>query len=391
MGLTLWRWVAGVTVGCGALAAALLPFPESVAERWTAAAPEPLAGEVRRFTADVGRTQAALRAYRAATGLALWRSAVEHSDTMSVRIDQSVPRAIADGVRDVAAEQWRALGPASAANAQIFVYVDSTTVPRATTTATSRRPLEPRRFVDVSFVLPQATDGSRCVALVRLGGATPAHVDALRRQSLVGVCGFFAAFGLPGAGVRQWLEATDYRSARRSDWHVALAPAIDASAVYGIGAAGGRCLTGEPGACLDVLGAGQPDTYGRGVTSASPTFVLDGLATVNPGDRARSRSELGNVEVELLMSAVREFGAERFGRFWRSETVPDAAFGSAHGVTLDTWTRQWLTRTFGALPSRPTVRLSYVVWVALAAPLLLVVAARPRERVLCEGWPSRDR
>jgi hypothetical protein len=226
---------------------------------------------------------------------------------------------------------------------------------------------------------------------VRLGGATPAHVDALRRQSLVGVCGFFAAFGLPGAGVRQWLEATDYRSARRSDWHVALAPAIDASTVYGIGAAGGRCLTGEPGACLDVLGVGQSDTGARSVTSGPPAFLLDGLSAVNAADRVRSRSELGNVEVELLMSAVREFGAERFGRFWRSDSAPDAAFATANGVALDTWTRQWLTRTFGALPTRPTVRVSYVVWLGLAAPLLLVVAARPRERVVAEGWSSADR
>ena len=391
MGLTLWRWIAGVTVGCGALAAALLPFPESVAERWTTSPSEPLAGEASRYTADVGRAQAALGAYRAATALELWRTATRAADTASVRVDRSIPTTIAADVRAIAAEQWRALGSTSAAHAEIFVYVDSTTLPRASVEGTMRRSLEPRRFVEVAFALPEATDGARCVALVRLRGTTPAHVDALRHQSLVGVCGFFAAFGLPGSGIRRWLEATDYRVARRSDWHVALAPAIDAAAVYGVGAAGGRCLTGEPAACLDVLGVGAEEGQAGTMASGAAALVFGGTGPVSAVDRVRSRSELGNVEAELLMSAVREFGAERFGRFWRSEAFPDAAFATATGVTLDVWTRQWLTRTFGALPTRPTVRLSYVVWLGLAAPLLLVVAARPRERVLAEGWRSANR
>jgi hypothetical protein len=390
MGLTLWRWGAGVALGCGALTAALLPFPASVAERWTFAAPEPLAGEVSRWAADVARAQAALRAYRAATALELWRTTTRSADTASVRVDRSVPASISDDVRAIAAEQWRALGNPSALHAEVFVYVDSTTVPRSAIAATSRRALE-RAFVDVAFALPEATGGERCVALVRLRGTTAGHVDALRHQSLVGVCGFFAAFGVPGAGVREWLEATDYRAARRSDWHVALAPAIDGSSVYGVGAAGGQCLTGKPGACLDVLGIGRVGVQAGGIAAGTPAFVLDGAGPISAADRVRYRSELGNVEVELLMSAVREFGPERFGQFWRSEAAPDVAFSSANGITLDAWTRQWLTRTFGALPDRPTVRTSHVVWLTVAAPLLLVVAARPRQRLLTARWLGVER
>ena len=69
MSLILWRWSAGVAVGSASLAALLLPFPPSVPQRWTPSAPAPLAREVSRLATDVGRAQAAVRAYRAATGL----------------------------------------------------------------------------------------------------------------------------------------------------------------------------------------------------------------------------------------------------------------------------------------------------------------------------------
>jgi hypothetical protein len=390
MGLTLLRWGAGVALGCAALTAALLPFPTSVVERWAFAAPEPLAGEASRWAADSERARAALRAYRSATALALWRTTTRSADTASVRVDRSVPAMISADVRAITEEQWRALGTPSALHAEVFVYVDSTTLPRSTIAATSRRSLE-RALVDVAFALPEATGGERCVALVRLRGTTAAHVAALRHQSLVGVCGFFAAFGLPGAGVRAWLQATDYRAARRSDWHVALAPAVDASSVYGVGAAGGQCLTGKRGACLTVLGVGRAEAQDSGIAAGTPAFVLDGAGPISAADHLRYRSALGNVEAELLMAAVREFGPERFGQFWRSEAAPDVAFRFANGITLDAWTRQWLTRTFGALPDRPAVRVSHVVWLAVAAPLLLVVAARPRERLLTARWLGVER
>ena len=42
--------------------------------------------------------------------------------------------------------------------------------------------------------------------LVRLRGVSESHVDALRSQSLVGICGFYGAFGLPGSGIQDWLS-----------------------------------------------------------------------------------------------------------------------------------------------------------------------------------------
>jgi len=387
MGLTMWRWSAGVAVACAAVACALLPFPPADdAGRWIPAIPAPLAAEVQRLTGDLRRTQDAVRAYRSQIGLARWRSAAAESDRMSIRLDQSVPARLVGTVKTIVAEQWAALGPATSRNAEVFIYVDSTTIPRAATAAGSRRPVEPRGLVDVSFALPAATDGARCVALVRLRGTSEAHVAALRQQSVVGVCGFFAAFGLPGEGVRAWLTSTDYGVARRSDWHVAIAPAFDPFAIYTLGDEAGRCLTGEPKACRDVLRLEDPEPNHTGDRSPAASVLFHATSAGGPG---RSRSTLGTAETEVLMTAVREFGVERFGQFWRASARPDAAFLAATGVPLDAWMRRWLARTYGDVPTRPGVQARDVLWLGLALPALLIAGARPRERVLAERLFSR--
>jgi len=337
-----------------------------------------------KFRDAAQATEQAVRAYRAAQGIERWSVGRRESDTSSIRIDDGVPANVAHAVRQVANEQWTALGAsASGSNAQIFAYIDSTTIPRAVV-VTGLRPLDPRRFVDVVFALPEATDGAHCVTLVRLRGVSPAHVEALRRQSLVGVCGFFAAFGMPGRGVRAWLAGTGYRTARRSDWHVARAPAVDAAGAYGLGDAGGRCLTSQPGACVEALGAADAAARADSRTLRSYDWVIDGTYLPTASALGAPPGVLGDIEPELLLSAVRELRADRFGNFWRSSESPAAAFESAFGTSLDSWTHAWVVRTYGGAADRPTIRMRDVVWLALALPLLVAMAARRRERLLSE-------
>ena len=374
MGVTLMRWLGGVVVGCAAVAFALLPFPAPTVESFSERVPAPLATEMARFNEVAARADRAVRSYRTAQGLERWNMNRLVGDTSIIRVDASVPAGTAATIRAVASEQWAALGPtASGAHAQIFVYADSSTIPRASDANGVRRPLEPRGLVDVTFALPEATDGMRCVSVVRLRGLAPQNVQALRAQSLLGVCGFFAAFGMPGSGVRAWLTSTGYRTALESDWHVARAPAIDETALYYLSDIGGRCLTGEPGACVRALGVG--DNAGRSTRVIGGTLVT-----------GRAKPLLGDAESEILVAAVRELGGDRFGAFWRSSAEPEAAFAAAFGVTLDAWTHTWAARTYGAVPVRPTVGVWDVMWLAMAAPLLLVIAARRRERVLSERW-----
>jgi hypothetical protein len=204
------------------------------------------------------------------------------------------------------------------------------------------------------------------------------HIDALRGQSLIGVCGFYAAFGLPGSGIETWLARSSYRFARRSDWSVARAPATDASSLYGLSEPAARCLTGDPDGCRNALrlasaaGSREPE-HGHRLA-----WVLDGAIPLN----ATEPASLGYADDELLADAVRSVGADRFGRFWRSASAPDTAFLAATGIGMEQWTQRWLTRIYGAPPPRPSARVADIVWLSIVAAAALLVARRPRERVL---------
>jgi hypothetical protein len=387
MGMTVWRWGACVGLICAVIGAVLLPFPTTTPQSWASNAPPALTAEIGKLTDAAARAQAAVRSYRSLQALDRWSAARARSDTTPIRVETSVPTFVATAARTIVADQWAALGPrASAAHAEVFIYIDSTTIPRVSDVAAKRRVLEPRRFVDVTFALPQATDGERCVALVRVRGVSPAHITALHQQSLIGVCGFFATFGLPGEGIRPWLSATSYRFARHSDWAVARAPAIDASSLYGLGDAGGLCLTGSASGCLDALGVKSVGAGDERPGTDRLAWVMDAAtSTYATSPRARPTTSLGAAEDGLLADAVRSIGPDRFAEFWRSGSRPDAAFLASTGTSLDSWAQQWLTRTYGSVGARPTVRVRDVVWLAMAAPLLLVAAARPRERVLAES------
>ena len=384
MGVTIARWCIAVTAACAAIAALALPFPDPRPQQWMSGTPAGLASEVARLVRASGDAYAAVRRYRSAQALGRWSEVSRRGDTTLIRIDATVPAAAREAVRASAADQWASLAQRpSGAHAEIFVYVDSTSIARAGVAEASRRPLEPRRFLDVSFALPDAVDGARCVTIVRLRGTSRAHLDALRNESLVDVCGFFAAFGMPGPAIRAWLGAEHYRFARRSDWNVARAPAIDASSLYALGERGGACLTGSLGACDSALGLEK-------AASVLPSIASDRLSAIleaaPPGHLAPGPAHptLGDAEGELLADMVRDIGPERFRRFWRSDAVPDAAFMTATGEPFASWTRRWLHRVYGPAPEPPAPRVRDVVWLALAIGLATLVAARPRQAVLAE-------
>jgi len=381
MGVTFWRWSAAVALGCAAVALTVLPLPPTLPQSWTSAAPPPLAEGIAKLVVAAGRAHDAVRDYRAVQALDRWSAAGAGTDTSIVRVDRGVPSSVAAQVRRIVLEQWATLAtPVSAANAEVFVYFDSTSLPRADTGAALRRLLEPRRLVDVAFALPQATGGRQCVALVRLRGVSAAHIAALRTQPLIGVCGFYAAFGEPGDAIDSWLASTNYRFARRSDWSVARAPATDASSLYALPQSAARCLTGKPPECRAALQIeSSPARESR--TDHRLAWLLDGAPTNAAGPRA-TRASLGDAEDELLADAVRSLGTERFARFWRSTGRPDSAFVAASGIAIDRWTQQWLATTYGSPPTRPAVRLRDVVWLTITAAIAVVLAARPRHRVL---------
>ena len=195
-------------------------------------------------------------------------------------------------------------------------------------------------------------------------------------RSLLGPCAFYAAFGKPGAAVQRWLAATGFRPARLPDWDKPHAPAVDPAAIYALSNDAGRCLTGPVASCLSALGVNaQPD---------DATYLIDGNSL---GDNARTRPiALGSTEPRFLADAVRELGPRRFKQFWTSSAALEAAFASASGSSLDRWTARWLQASYGTRRQPPMVGRRDLLWLAIALPLLIVIAASKRERVLTERF-----
>jgi hypothetical protein len=176
--------------------------------------------------------------------------------------------------------------------------------------------------------------------------------------------------------VTSWLAATRYRAARLPDWDKPHAPAVDPAAIYTLSSDAGRCLTRASASCLTALGADKPQP--------AATSVIDGNSLAeNPRTRTVT---VGDAAPRFLADAVRELGRARFTQFWTSSAPLESAFASASGVPLDRWTNRWLQRSYGTVRQLPTVHLSDLLWLALTLPVLILVAASKRERVLTERF-----
>lgn len=83
-------------------------------------------------------------------------------------------------------------------------------------------------YLPAQYVMPASTDGRTCMVILRINGNELANGSLPRwaisrpteRRSLLGSCTWYYAFGLPGRGMQQWLDNSDYAIARFSDWWV---------------------------------------------------------------------------------------------------------------------------------------------------------------------------
>jgi hypothetical protein len=373
MRLTIARWIASTLACCAFVAALLLPLPRKARTTWTwfGQYPAELASSSEALSSAARDLNDALREYRVVQGVARWKA---HHASDAVQIDAATPAPVADFVRTVAQNEWRRAGEgASASHAAVFVYFDTSSVP-GSAAPNQRRLVEPRRPADVWYALPEITDGERCVVLVRVRTAAPTQLAHLRERSLLGPCAFFAAFGKPGRAVHQWLEATSYRAASLPDWDKPHAPSVDAGAVYALQPETSRCLTGQASACAAAVRVGA--------ASGTVTRIVSGNSA---GEGSSGKALLlGDASPRFLADAVREFGRPRFARFWTSDAPLDSAFAAASNVSLTEWTTRWLVRSYGSPRPVSVIRLQDLLWAALLIPVLIVIAARKRERVLVE-------
>lgn len=262
------------------------------------------------------------------------------------------------------------------------------------------------------FILPSLLDHQTCLVLLQRSrihlskyartsaaywmGDTTARLTSdpsllpVAKESSLGACGLIAAHGMPGAGMRDWLDHTGWRATlsptfadwphAREPWRAVLAefrisnPLLAAFGLINFGddllhVRAQACAARAPGACRSFVNAGP----GR----AMPT--LESGLIVAP----QAYRDVGNFPVlaldprpRLLDDLRREIGAEKFGALWRDERALPEAFATRVGVPMDEWIGAWTARSItigdpgrGAMPG-----LREVFVAALPGLVLMIVA-----------------
>lgn len=223
-----------------------------------------------------------------------------------------------------------------------------------------------------ALVLP----GSRevvCVAVTHGSLHPKGHIEIVKSEleHALAPCLLLAAFGRPGPGVRDWLDATGYAAAQSNAWLHRPKSFIDGrgelpwqarydeswsdayamyrssfltrlSAVeiaillfpaYQMGAPALRCLAGNEIECarsvLDSVRLGPEVPPNLTYSWSFELWRTRGILETHP------------IGSWWLSDLIREKGRERFTRFWKSDQPFEEGFREAFGIELGAWTRAW--------------------------------------------------
>ena len=355
MALTLRRWIAAGTLGCGALAVALLPPAVNPRERraWE-----------REYTARTTIASAlrhdhqlALYFRRRDEALAqLRRTPTAPTNRPSVLVDERragrVSLPYRDVVRAAVDSLARRFGPFDTTSPVVFFMTADTQfkAPGAAGWVGLEQWL---------YIFPEATDGRTCLVIVptdRRGAGTLAEAN-----SALGPCAYYAAFGMAGPFVTAWLQRMDHFPAIESDWlaprpragspdfgdeliSISWAQALAGAAHYGLSLNASACAAGKLKRC-DAYIEQLPWFLSLRSQRGSSRFMTERY-TWRGGDESSW----------YLADLVREMGRDRFARFWRSPLPRDSAFAAAFGLPMNEWTHRWIADRRPSVRVGPTIR-----------------------------------
>ena len=198
-----------------------------------------------------------------------------------------------------------------------------------------------------------------------------------------GACGVFADHGRAGRDVLRWLERgaanfalIDVPLARRGD-----APRLPRKRLFGrswasmdlpVSTVLERCITADEATCASIFS--NPITVRSGSEADAQATARSPALSVS--DRF---GQVGGVPFPFLLADLEaDFGAEAFGRFWRSNAPVEVAFRNAFGVAPGAWMVSWVDRIYGidsAGPrlagSRTTLPLALTFGLFAAVSMLL--------------------
>lgn len=225
------------------------------------------------------------------------------------------------------------------------------------------------------------------------GCAVVITLDTLNRfpsygwtDTRVSYCTYLAAFGSPGAGMRDLLNARQwdlvsggafagparYAPAGQLDiqWWRSLLTAWTGNDWWrGRHPAEVGCQLGRPDPCLRALRIDdQRASLWWGVDDA-PYWGYDDWGV-----------PLRRVNTELLPDLVREFGADAVRRWWQDDRPAAVGFESATGRPLGEWLGSYLQRKLGRTLSGPVARWQSALLALGLSLVALVLAAFVAER-----------
>ncbi len=197
-----------------------------------------------------------------------------------------------------------------------------------------------RQSMERRMFFSGAVDGRPyCIVSIAVSGSTLKRHPAtlVTRTGALGQCAFWARYGKPGPQIQRWLDAGGGHFA--GSHYAAQAEMLERLDRLG----GGEQIRMRQRRFLLPL-AGQACLGGREDVCAH--------AVSNPGmiygepDSAEHFSEwdtrLGPGERTLLAHLEKDFGAQRFERFWTSDKPFEGAFEEAFDTSLGAWVRDFL-------------------------------------------------
>jgi hypothetical protein len=289
-----------------------------------------------------------------------------HDDTSGTIIDDKVSTALGDYVKTLAMHELSALELEGSRPIRFYIAGDLATEDTLPASR-SRAPAE------VTHLLPDFTGDSSCVSLIQLRRDEARQLEVLTTTSLSGVCGFIAAFGLPGPAIRGWMDTVEFSFAGVPAWHersdLAAAMTREPSANQaqweqsanrqarsGLHSRIIGCLMKAATECRMLLSVLRDSSLAVIPGTSVPHFnQRPGWVTGRLGSAHGPR--LGPHERRFFSDIVYDFGQERFARFWTSPATPEDAFASAFGETLPGYTQRWLARRYDDTSGGPRIPL----------------------------------